>query len=142
MTRRRISPMRPPLGMARGWRSGPAAETDGPVLVSATEFTFDRARDVPGIILTGMRLRRLLSEMHGAVGVTLYSQLRNRRIGSMSVWENEADLHRFVVHPKHLPVMRKYRTRGTLRAATWHTDRFNLAEAWPEAERRWAAEKT
>lgn len=138
MTSSEISPTNVPLGMASGWQSGPAAKTASPVLVSATEYTFNRFRDIPGIILTGMRMRRILIEMHGAVGVTLYAQLHRRRVGSMSVWESEADLHQFVVHPKHIPVMAKYRKIGTLRSATWRTDRFVLADAWREAERRWA----
>ena len=138
MTSTEISPTNVPIGMASGWKAGPAAKTASPVLVSATEYTFNRFRDVPGIILTAMRMRRILREMHGAVGVTLYAQLRRRRIGSMSVWESEADLREFVVHPKHIPVMRKYRTRGTLRSATWQTDRFVLADSWQQAERRWA----
>jgi heme-degrading monooxygenase HmoA len=95
-----------------------------------------------GIVLTGIRLRRVLTGMSGAIGVTLYFQVRRRRVGSISVWENKADLRRFVMHPEHVPVMHKYRSRGTVRGATWETDHFDLPDAWSEAKRGWNAAET
>ena len=114
------------------WRPGPAAATERTVLVSYTQYTF-RWRDLPAIAWAGMRLRKSLSLLPGAVGVSLYIQPLRHRVGSLTAWESDADLKRFVVLPYHLQIMRKYRTRGSLKTATWPTDRFSLADAYTQA---------
>jgi hypothetical protein len=118
------------------WKPGPAAEADGPLLVSFTEFTFERFRDLPGIALAGTRLRRRLAALDGAVGVSLYMQPLARRGGSVSAWRSEDDLRHFVALPYHVKIMRAYRARGALRSASWETADFSLPEAYAEGPRR------
>jgi hypothetical protein len=57
--------------------------------------------------------------MEGAVGVVLYAELSSRSGGSLSLWRSEADLRRFVALPRHVEIVRRYRDRVTVRAATW-----------------------
>jgi hypothetical protein len=117
------------------WKRGPAAESDGPFLISYTEFTPHAMRDVPAIYFAAERLRSACAELEGAVGVTTYWQLFRRRIGSVSVWESEAALRGFVSLPYHLEIMRRYRSRGTLRAISWQADSFNLRAAFDQGQR-------
>jgi hypothetical protein len=118
------------------WKPGPAAEADGQLLVSFTEFTFERFRDLPGIALAGTRLRRRLAALEGAVGVSLYMHPLARRGGSVSVWRTEADLRRFVTLPYHVKIMRTYRGRGALRSASWESTDFSLPQAYAEGPGR------
>ena len=118
------------------WKPGPAAEAGGPLLVSFTEFTFERFRDLPGIALAGTRLRRKLATLDGAVGVSLYMHPLARRGGSVSVWRSEADLRRFVALPYHVKIMRRYRARGGLRSASWESADFSLPEAYADGPGR------
>src|SRR5262249_49803735 len=101
------------LRVRTGWRRGPASETAGPILLSYTEFTPDTLRDVPRIYRAAERLRREIAELEGAVGVTIYWQLFRSRGGSLSAWEDEAALRRFVSLPFHRETMRFYRPRGS-----------------------------
>lgn len=117
------------------WKRGPAANTDGSVLISYTEFTPKSMRDLPRIYLAAERLRKACSELEGAIGVTTYWQLFRRRGGSVSVWEDEAALRRFVSLPYHLEIMRRYRSRGSLRAVDWSADSFDLGQAFREGQR-------
>jgi hypothetical protein len=117
------------------WQHGPAASEVGPVIISYTEYRFNRWRDVPGILMAGTRLSRQLCELEGAVGVSGYTRLLKRTVGSVSVWKSEADLRRFVALPYHIKIMRRYRTRGSVRSATWPSGRFALAEAFQEGRR-------
>jgi len=74
--------------------------------------------------------------MPGAIGLWLWGQpFKRGRGGSVSVWESETDLRRFVALPAHVAIMRKYRVLGTLKATTWTMDR-----ASPQATRE-AAEQ-
>jgi hypothetical protein len=120
------------------WRAGPASAEQGPVIVSLTDFTSNRQREWPGIYLTGLRLREGWYAMPGAVGLWLWGQPLAGHGGSLSVWQSEADLRRFVALPWHLAIMRHYRTRGSVESATWTMDYFDPTAARLEAERRLA----
>jgi hypothetical protein len=118
---------------------GPVARTDGPVIVSFTEFTARRLRDLPGIVRDGVGLRRGWWAMPGAIGVLLYIDPAKKTGGSLSVWASEDDLRRFVALPRHAAIMRKYRSRVSVRSATWHTENFRTRDAWAQRHERLAA---
>lgn len=118
------------------WMAGPAHDWQGGVLVSVTDFRVHRARDLPRVWRTGMRLRRSWPQMHGAIGLWLWSLPLQRRGGSVSVWQSEEDLQRFVLWPVHIEIMRRNRTTGTLESATWEADTFIAPQAWSAARRQ------
>jgi len=118
---------------------GPDAAASGPVVVSVTDFTVARWRHVPGIALTGLRLRMGWYAMPGAVGLWLWSLPAQRRSGSISVWTGEDELRRFVALPEHVAVMRRNRDRGALRATTWRAERFAARHVISSAL-RWVAD--
>lgn len=117
------------------WKRGPAAGSAGPLLISYTEFTPHTMRDVPAIYFVAERLRKACAGLEGAVGVTTYWRLFRRRLGSLSAWEDEAALRRFVALPFHIEVMRAYRDRGSLRAIDWQAESFDLRAAFDEGQR-------
>jgi hypothetical protein len=122
------------MGILRsGWRSGPAFNEGGSVLVSVTDFRAERARDLPGIALAGYRLRRVWPQLDGAVGLWLWTSALELRTGSVSVWTDERALRAFVKLPAHVEIMRHYRQRGTLRAKTWQAEQADLREVWRKA---------
>jgi hypothetical protein len=121
------------------WAPGPAIGADSAVVVSVTDFTAHRIRDLPGIALTGLRLRMGWYAMPGAVGLWLWSVPMQARSGSVSVWTSEDDLRRFVGLPLHVDVMRRNRDRGTLRSTTWTADEFVRADVLRRA-REWIAD--
>jgi heme-degrading monooxygenase HmoA len=106
--------------------SGPLPRRDGPVVVSLTELTPRYTRDWPLIARDGLALTRGWWAMAGAIGVVLYADVRHRCGGSLSLWASEEDLRRFVSLPRHAAIMRRYRDRGTVRAAVWTTEDVDL----------------
>lgn len=126
--------------MIRGaMRRGPDPLTEGPVVVSLTEFTARRFQDLPWIALDGIRLSHGWWAMPGAIGVMLYVDPVRRRGGSLSVWASDEALRRFISLPRHVAIMRRYRGRVSVRAARWTTERFSAAAVWEEREARLAA---
>ena len=123
------------LRVRTNWKRGPAAGSSGPFLVSYTEFTPETLRDVPRIYRAAERLRREISKLEGAVGVTTYWQLFRGRVGSLSAWEDEAALRRFVALPFHLETMSAFRSRGSLRAIDWTTGSLSLGAALRKGQR-------
>jgi len=106
------------------WMRGPVNPLDKPVVVSVTEFDSDHRRDLPGVVLKGLRMRLGWYAMPGAVGLWLWSLPARATGGSISVWASEDDLERFVGLPHHVDIMRRYGSRGTVRSTKWHADRF------------------
>jgi hypothetical protein len=101
------------------WTPGPAAGVAGPVLVSVTDFRASRPLDLPSVYRAGLTLRRAWPDLTGAVGMWLWTEPLQGRCGSVSIWQDEQALHRFVAWPDHVTIMRRFRGRGRLRSTTW-----------------------
>jgi hypothetical protein len=117
------------------WRHGTARDHYDGLLVSYTEFTPDTMLDLPRIYLAAERLRRACSELEGAIGLTIYWQPLHRRGGSLSAWTSRDSLRRFVTLPYHLEIMRRYRTRGTVRSTEWWAESLDIGEALAQGQR-------
>ncbi|WP_210435571.1 hypothetical protein [Saccharopolyspora sp. ASAGF58] len=115
---------------------GPALNPAGPVLVSGTELTLHRRRDLVGVARAGIRLRRGWYAMPGAVGLWLWVSPLEGKSGALSVWTGEHDLQRFVGLPAHVEIMRRFRDRGTVRSTTWTADVLD-ARSTLGGMRRW-----
>jgi hypothetical protein len=113
-----------PVPLLTRWMPGPDKPLDGPVVVSVTEFDSAHRRDLPGVVLKGLRMRMGWYAMPGAVGLWLWSLPARAVGGSISVWTSEDDLERFIGLPHHVNIMQRYGTRGTVRSTKWHADKF------------------
>jgi hypothetical protein len=120
------------------WMPGPVDPRDAPVVVSVTEFAAHHRRDLPGVGVKGVRMRMGWYAMAGAVGMWLWMMPAAGCGGSISVWETEEDLERFITLPHHVDIMRRYGDRGTVRSTTWAADRFDRAAILDRA-RTWIA---
>ncbi|WP_433257760.1 hypothetical protein ACQPYK_21445 [Streptosporangium sp. CA-135522] len=109
------------------WIAGPEAERPGPLVAALTDFRMNRTLDLPGIARRGLSLGRLWPTLPGAVGMWLWADVVNRRVGSLSVWRGEDDLQEFVRLRAHVQIVREYRHRGTLRSRTWQIDALDRA---------------
>ncbi|MEV6252262.1 hypothetical protein AB0L97_03240 [Nocardia sp. NPDC051911] len=115
------------------WQAGPLHDSRGPVFVSVTDFLAASEEDVQAIYKTGMRLGRNWPVMHGAVGLWLWARPSESRGGSISVWETEQDMRRFVRWPVHADIMRKWRGRVGLATDSWQAAEFEAEEVWARA---------
>lgn len=124
-----------------GLRDGSCRGHTGPVVVSLTDFTFARWRDLPGAWLAAMRLRRAWPRLPGAVGLMLWVKPLSRRSGSISIWTSDAELRRFVSWREHAVTVRRYRPRMSGTHSMWRSDHPSLAAAAAEGRRRVRAER-
>lgn len=119
------------------WRHGQLDPVQGPMVVSATRFTYKSLWYMPGVYWNGLRLRRAWARFPGSIGVSISADMGRRSTYTVSLWRSEQDLKRFVSHPEHLALMRAYRPHmESSSAATWTVESFDLGEAWREARRR------
>jgi hypothetical protein len=110
------------------WMSGPVDPDGRAVIVSVTEYTSHRRRDLPGVAYRGIRLREGWYAMSGAIGLWLWSLPAAGRGGSISVWSSADALEQFIILPRHLGIMDRYRDRGNVRSTTWEARRFDPEE--------------
>ncbi|MFI0368235.1 hypothetical protein ACH35V_10160 [Actinomadura sp. 1N219] len=120
------------MALRTRWRDG-SSSAKGSVVVSVTDFTCANPLDMPAIFRAGMTLRRSWPDLSGAIGLWLWTIPLRRRCGSISIWQDETALNHFVAWPPHVAIMRRFRHRGTIRAHTWESDRFDPAETWLRA---------
>lgn len=114
------------------WKPGPGR---GPAAVVAMTCTdFDRYRDMPGAALAALRLRRAFPSTQGAIGLSLALQPLARRSWSISAWESEEHLRRFLSSPAHLAIVRQYRSNVRVSSTVSTVERFQLKQAWRTAQ--------
>lgn len=118
------------------WMPGPHEPVEVPVVVSVTEFVSHHRSDLPTVMAKGMRMRMGWYAMPGAIGLWLWALPAALRGGSISVWDSEESLQRFVQLPHHVDIMRRYGPRGTVRSATWTMGRFE-PDAILDRARNW-----
>ncbi|MCE6993607.1 hypothetical protein LZG04_02120 [Saccharothrix sp. S26] len=71
----------------------------------------------------------------GEVGLWLWAEPLRERLGSVSVWRDDAGIRGFVGLPAHVAIMRKYRDLDVARTTTWHTDDVDPHVIWRAAGR-------
>ncbi|MGW4532785.1 hypothetical protein ACWEOI_17710 [Nocardia sp. NPDC004340] len=107
------------------WNPGPNDRRPGPVFVSVTDFLADSEAEARDIYTAGLELGRTWPVMQGAVGLWLWGRPAEFRGGSISVWESERDMRRFVRWPVHTEIVRAWRGRVGIGLDSWQTDTFD-----------------
>lgn len=117
------------------WKPGPRAEISTPVFVSVTDFLATSEVDVQEIYRLGLELGDTWPVLQGAVGVWLWGRPADLRGGSISVWETERDMRRFVRWPVHTRIMREWRGRVRVAGDSWWVGDFDIDAVWARAAR-------
>lgn len=115
------------------WKPGPRSDIEGPVFVSVTDFLAASEEDAQSIYRLGSELSEAWPVMQGAVGVWLWARPAQLRGGSISVWQSEQDMRRFVRWPVHGRIVRSWRGRVRVAADSWSADRLATDSIWSRA---------
>ncbi|MFE3442336.1 hypothetical protein ACFXNW_04820 [Nocardia sp. NPDC059180] len=115
------------------WQAGPRHDLAGPVFVSVTDFLAASEGDVQRIYELGIDLGGAWPVMQGAVGLWLWGRPSQLRGGSISVWESEQDMRRFVRWPRHVAIMGEWRGRVGVAADSWHAPQFDVDDVLARA---------
>jgi hypothetical protein len=110
-------------------------------VVSVTEFHAQHRLDLPTVAVKGLRMRLGWYAMTGALGLWLWSLPMAMRSGSVSVWDNDDSLERFINLPHHVGIMNRYSSRGTVRSDKWSMERFE-PDVVLERAREWIGRPT
>jgi hypothetical protein len=118
-------------------KRGPVVLGDDPVIVSATCLRWHRVVDLAALAWPSLRMRAGWPAVQGAVGLAIAVEPLRRATWSLSVWQSEGDLRRFLGSPAHVGAMKAHRRRlSTSASAYWRSEHFVAGDAWREARRR------
>ncbi|AYF74446.1 hypothetical protein D7D52_11895 [Nocardia yunnanensis] len=110
------------------WKPGPNPHPSGPVFVSVTDFLARSQQEWLEIYRAGDELAQAWPIMQGAVGLWFWGRPGEHRGGSVSVWQTESDMRRFVRWPKHTEIVRAWRGRVGIGLDSWQAERFDADE--------------
>jgi hypothetical protein len=128
-------PITPGSGLlSTDWLPGPSHGTQSRVVVSLTDFHSNCDQDWQQIAELGMKLAESWPIMRGAVGLWLWGKPAEWRGGSLSIWDSNADLRRFIRWPVHVAIMKNWRGQIREHSASWDDERFLPAQTWLRAE--------
>jgi hypothetical protein len=93
-----------------------------------------RFRDLGAFVLYTWRIQRQLRRTPGVLGYSLLAHIFQRQFWTLSVWEEEAALQKFVVEQPHSQVMRALRGKmGRTNFVRWSIKGSDFPPRWPEA---------
>ncbi len=78
------------------WTAGPAADTDGDVLVMASLLKLRSFRRVPGFLRAALAIRRHALAADGFAGLALNTDLPRRTFFTLSAWRDRDALDAFI----------------------------------------------
>jgi hypothetical protein len=113
------------------WRGDGVANRPG--VVSVTHTRIARYRDLPGILRAGAGLLRHWDEHAGGMGVQVGLDVRRRESWTVSLWDSDDALRRFVSSRRHRAVVAAHRACVDVRSRSYPTEAFDPASAWTAA---------
>jgi hypothetical protein len=87
------------------WKSYSTADPEREYAALLSYLPLKRAWRLPWLILQSIRIQRQLRASRGLIGYSLRAQLAVKRFWTLSAWEDEATLQRFVRAPPHVEIM-------------------------------------
>ena len=87
------------------WKSSATPENDREYTALLTYLPLSKWRAIPKFVRYTSQIRRQLAGSEGLIGYALDANVLNRDFWTLSVWENEESLRRFVQRNPHGRVM-------------------------------------
>jgi hypothetical protein len=119
------------------WKSHSVAEKGREYLAMVSYFRLRGVRVLPAFALNTLRIERQLARTEGLVGHSGGGRLPSLEFWSVSVWEDERALQRFVHASPHIEIMRAMRPAvARSEFVRWPVDGSGVPPDTQEAERR------
>ncbi len=87
------------------WKSYAAPESDREYTALLTYLPLNKWRAIPKFMRYTYQIQRQLADSEGLIGYSLDANLPSRKFWTLSVWEDEESLRRFVQRRPHGRVM-------------------------------------
>jgi hypothetical protein len=120
------------------WKSFSIADTTPECVALLSFLPLKTYRKIPAFIQFSIQTQRQLQTSEGLLGYSLQAQLLTRRFWTLSAWEDETALLKFVQHPPHSDIMSALAPHmGRTAFVRWIAKSSELPLNWNEAKRRY-----
>lgn len=122
---------------ASPWKSFVVPESDKEYLALLSYLPLKTFRAMPKFFRYTAQIRRQLSDSEGLIGYSLDANILGRKFWTLSVWEDEESLMKFVMRNPHGRVMSDLISNmGQTEFIRWKVSGSSLPLSWEEAKGR------
>lgn len=122
---------------ATPWKSFAAPESDKEYLALLSYLPLNTFRAMPKFLRYTRRIQHQLSDSGGLIGYSLDAKVFSREFWTLSVWEDEESLRRFVMRNPHGQVMADLVPHmGQTEFVRWKVSGSSVPPDWEEAKGR------
>jgi len=122
---------------ASPWKSFAAPESDKEYHAMLSYLPLNTFRAIPKFMRYTLQIRLQLADSEGLVGYSLDANVANRKFWTLSVWEDEESLMRFVGRNPHARVMTDLLLHmGQTEFIHWKVSGSSVPPDWEEAKGR------
>jgi hypothetical protein len=119
------------------WKSFATPESDGEYHAMLSYLPLNSFRAMPKFMRYTYQIRRQLADSEGLIGYSLDANVPGRKFWTLSVWEDEESLVRFVERIPHSRVMTDLLPHmGQTEFVHWKISGSSGLPDWEEAKRR------
>ena len=119
------------------WKSFGLPEGDGEYRAMLSYLPLNKWRALPKFMRYTYQIRRQLADSEGLIGYSLDANVPGREFWTLSVWQDEESLRRFVQRTPHSRVMMDLLSdMGQTEFFHWDVDGSSIPPNWEEAKRR------
>lgn len=120
------------------WKTLRAVKPERQYVVLLSYLPLKQHRHLPRFLLQTRRIIRQLRQSQGVMGYSLKAQLSAKRFWTLSVWESDLALQRFVQAQPHAATMSGLSGKmGKTEFVRWTARGVELSVSWPAALERW-----
>ena len=119
------------------WKSFGLPEGDKEYRAMLSYLPLNKWRALPKFVRYTYQIRRQLADSEGLIGYSLDANVPGREFWTLSVWQDEESLRRFVRSTPHSRVMMNLLPHmGQTEFFHWDVDGSSISPNWEEAKRR------
>jgi heme-degrading monooxygenase HmoA len=119
------------------WRSFAAPESGREYVALLSYLPLNKFRAIPKFMKYTFQIRRQLAHSEGLIGYSLDPNVPSRKFWTLSVWEDEESLRRFVQQRPHSSVMTDLiPDMGQTEFLRFEVDGSSVPPNWEEARQR------
>lgn len=119
------------------WKSFGLPEGDREYRAMLSYLPLNKWRALPKFMRYTYQIRRQLADSEGLIGYSLDANVPGREFWTLSVWQDEESLRRFVQRTPHSRVMMDLLAdMGQTEFFRWDVDGYSIPPNWEEAKRR------
>ena len=122
------------------WKSFAAPESAREYTALLSYLPLNKWRAIPKFMRYTFQIRRQLADSEGLIGYSLHANVPNREFWTLSVWEDEESLRRFVQRTPHSRAMTDLLPdMGQTEFFPFKVDGSSIPPDWEDAKRRMRA---